>query len=119
MKSPFKVIDLPFGEWAVVWTELLVSREFRFTPNGSRALNIIFNEMKHTEATLGVLTNLTNGCEVESLRIDCGAYYQSRTQTEDFISNYVVGGAVFNNEDDALHFLKLAEQHYLVAFLAD
>ena len=114
MTSPFKLIDLPDSTWAVSWSEQLTSDKFRLMPGGEQVLNIMFKEMRLCKANLGVLLR---GGELETLTIDAETYYQQRTRTADFVSLYIVAGAVFDTESLARRFQTIAEQQYLVSVL--
>lgn len=106
MSSPYKLLDLPSGCWAVTWDKPVISRR--------QVLALVFKEMRLQVATLGI--KLVGG-EMETLRIDWHTYWQSHDRVADMLSMYVVAGAVFDTEALARRFQQLAEQEYLLLVL--
>lgn len=111
MTSPFKLIDLPCGDWAVAWGDNL---DDDTVIRGPQTLDIIFNDMRLTEARLGIL--IGSG-QMETLGIDSEAYWQHGSRAQDMVSMYVVAGAVFDTEALARQFQTIAEQQYLLSVL--
>ena len=110
MTSPFKLIDLPGGRWAVTW------HNTPWALNGLDAMIIIFEEMKEFEATLGVL--LQSG-ELDTLRIGLNEYYQKSSHVQDYIWQYIFGGAIFDTEAQAREFLQIAEKYHIMNLLKE
>lgn len=116
MTSPFKLIDLPSGRWAVTWVDQLNTNESRLMPKGDRVLDIIFTEMRLFEARLGILLN---GGELDILTIDAGAFHQSISRAVDFLSLYIVAGSIFDTETQAQQFLQIAEKYHIMNLLKE
>ena len=116
MTSPFKLIDLPSGEWAVSWSDQLVTTRFRLMPSNKQTLEIIFKELRLHEARLGVLTN---NRELETIRIDALDYYQIQSRTVNYLACYIVAGAIFDTETQAQQFLQIVEKYHIMKVLKE
>lgn len=114
MELGLKVNDLPNGQWTVSWGQENYVQEDS-TRNG--LMYLLFDEMNLPSVKFGIVLN--NG-ELETLHVDSIEYWQ---RTSDHgrcvLSNYVLGGVVFDTEEPARKFTEILHQLYFMSLLTN